>query len=141
MVLVKRLFIYLTTLSAMFLTEHFSKQIIPITLLLNMEPNRLSRTIPISYQQILEYMYNAQREPKYTTDIICQCLWYNKHIKINDGICFNNGMSDKQINNINDIINKNDVIMKNSTKRHFKLHTNIMFINSIISFIPKTWNT
>ena len=86
---VKRLLINPNTLSAKFLAEYIPKQDITFTLMLTMDPNRLSKNIPVFYQQILDYWYNAQREPTLIKDIVSQCLWYNKYIKI-DGESFIN---------------------------------------------------
>ena len=80
---VKRLANNLKSLSAEFIAEYIPKQDLSFTLALTMEPDRLSRSIPIFYQQILNYWYNAQRDPTHIKDIRGQCLWYNKYIKIN----------------------------------------------------------
>ena len=54
-VLVKRLVNNPKSLSAEFIAEYLPKQDIYFTLALTIEPDRLSRSIPIFYQQILDY--------------------------------------------------------------------------------------
>ena len=139
---VKRLVNNPKSLSSEFIAEYIPKQDLSFTLALTMEPDRLSRSIPIFYQQILDYWYNAQRDPTSIKDIRGQCLWYNKYIKINGECYFNAEMSNKRINILNDILNENGVLMDaNSIKNEFNLRANILTINSIISAIPKSWKS
>ena len=60
---VKLLVNNLKSLSAGFIAEYLPKQDLSFTLALTIEPDRLPRCIPIFYQQIFDYWYNAQRDP------------------------------------------------------------------------------
>ena len=66
---VKRLLYNPNSLSSKFLAEYIPKQDIAFTLALTMDANRLSKTIPTFYRQILDYWYNVQREPTTISDI------------------------------------------------------------------------
>ena len=49
-------------------------------------------------------------------------------------------MSNKNINTIKDLLNINGVVMDAiSLKQSFKLQTNIVILNSLLSAIPKSW--
>ncbi len=137
---VKRFVQNSSTLSMKFLSEYIPKHDIAFTLSLTLDSNRLSKNIPVFYQQVLDYWYNVQREPTNLQDIRNQHLWYNKYIKVDGHSLFISEMSQKHINIVNDLLDKDSIFKKAiEIKNTFELSINIMTINSLLSAIPRKW--
>ena len=79
--------------------------------------------------------------PSLPSSVAFQCLWHNKHIKIDDKTIFSSSLSAKGINFIGQLFQNNQQIKKwDELKTEFDLIENEKFlIVQIIHALPISW--
>ena len=76
------------------------------------DPDRLPNSIPNFYHQVLCACFYIKTDPKNTSDIQREVIWWNKHILINNNEIFFKSLSERRINYIHDLIDTDGQLIK-----------------------------